>query len=173
MNEKWKDVVGYESHYIVSSMGRVASVKKGRLYMMNPYKSKGGYMIVSLLIDSRRKCMKVHRLVAMSFIPNPECKDTVNHIDEVKSNNSLQNLEWMTMVENMNHGTRNKRISEKNKNNKKTSKKLLQIDDEGNVVKVWPSIKEASRAGFERRNISLVYRGKRKSHKGFAWELTK
>lgn len=99
MDEVWKDIEGFEGLYQVSSLGRVR--RAGRI--KKPHTDHGGYLTVWLCKNSSQKCMKVHRLVAQAFIPNPECKRTVNHFDGNKKNNRVENLEWATHSENIIH----------------------------------------------------------------------
>lgn len=109
MKEIWKDIDGCEGLYQVSNLGRVKRVTTGRV--LKGSKITGGYLGVSLYKNSVMSTKKIHRLVAEAFIPNPESKSQVNHIDENKTNNKVSNLEWMTAKENSNHGTRNERLS--------------------------------------------------------------
>ena len=110
MEEIWKDVIGYENKYEVSNLGRVRSCPRntsglGRAdyLIMKQSKDKGGYMTIGLMMNGKKSRSRVHRLVASSFIPNPEGKEFVNHIDGVKDNNILSNLEWSTPSENTRH----------------------------------------------------------------------
>ena len=107
MNEIWKDIEEYEGLYQVSNLGRVKRVTTGRI--LKGCKHSGGYLHICLYKNGSQFTKIIHRLVAQAFIPNPESKPQVNHIDEDKTNNMVSNLEWSTSNENNNHGTRNKR----------------------------------------------------------------
>lgn len=95
---KWAPVVGYESRYQVSDMGQVRSTS-GRL--LKQFKNDQGYALVR--VSGPRKVLRVHRVVADAFIPNPECLPFVNHIDCTRDNNEVSNLEWCTQWQNLNH----------------------------------------------------------------------
>ena len=113
VNEEWRDVSGYERLYQVSNLGRVRSLDRWRKNGSGEYKQKGrilnqgdtttGYKQIVLNKDKKRKTLKVHRLVAIAFIPNPENKPNVNHIDGNPHNNNVENLEWCTQAENVQH----------------------------------------------------------------------
>lgn len=98
----WKKIEGYDDRYYVSSDGRVI----GANGLLKPVKGKDGYMRVNVAIDGKFRLCLVHRLVAENFIPNPENKAEVNHIDGDKSNNDISNLEWVTREENIQHAHR-------------------------------------------------------------------
>ena len=112
-NEIWKDIEGYEGLYQVSTCGNVKSLPKVRRNgtgtyiqkekLLKPSNTSTGYKKVELCKDGKRKSFKVHRLVAQAFIPNPENKREVNHIDGNKHNNNVNNLEWVTSSENKLH----------------------------------------------------------------------
>ena len=104
--EKWKQVpiADYKDLYKVSDKGRVYSVRNKRCLV--PKTSKAGYYRVSLSCHGKTKLTSIHRLVALAFIPNPENKPTVNHINEIKMDNRVENLEWATNKEQNIHGTR-------------------------------------------------------------------
>ena len=174
-NEEWRDVVGYEGRYQVSSMGRVKSLARVVIRnngqklpikerVLKPMTDRYGYLIVCLCAGGKQKMFKVHRLVCQAFHKNPENKLCVNHIDENKTNNAASNLEWSTYEENNNHGTHNERVA------KARSKPVGQYTRYGDLVKVWPSTQEAERqAGFNHGNISEVANGNRKTAHGFIW----
>ena len=116
--EKWKKIDGFEN-YSVSSEGRVRNDKTGRV-LKN--KLVRGYQ--SVMLYPGRKMMIVHRLVALAFIPNPSNLPQVNHINEIKTDNRVENLEWCTAKHNINHGTRNKRAID-NRTGKSSQKRCV------------------------------------------------
>ena len=177
MEEQWKtaiyDGIVYEGLYKVSNLGRILSLDylhTGKPELMTPVNVKG-YLRVELCKNGERKKCSVHRLVAETFLPNPENKPEVNHIDEDKTNNRVDNLEWKWHKDNCNHGTRNERIGKANKvvqtNNSKKSKKVLQLSLSGELIREWPSVSECGRNGFDKGAVSRCCRGEQKTHKGF------
>ena len=122
MREVWRNIKGYEDLYQVSNLGRVKSLSRkifnGKNYyiskekILKPAKDKDGYVQVLLYKNNRHKTYKVHRLVAMAFLPNPNNLPQINHKDENKQNNYTSNLEWCTPKYNQNYGNRNKKSSE-------------------------------------------------------------
>ena len=120
MKEIWKDIKGYEQLYQISNFGRVRSLNKtlkNRFsffkrngIILNPLKLTKGYLGVRLYHQSKGETKRIHRLVAEAFIPNPDNLPCVNHKDENKENNCVDNLEWCSIEYNNNYGTRNERI---------------------------------------------------------------
>jgi len=102
----WKDIKGFDN-YEVSTDGQVRNKKTGKV--LKPRVNRGGYLSVVLYSNGKAISKYIHRLVAIAFIPNPENKPEVNHIDEDKTNNQVENLNWMTGKENINYGTRTER----------------------------------------------------------------
>ena len=105
MPEVWKDVVGWEESHTVSSLGRVMNKRRGTIIKQS-YDTRG-YPKLNLKANCKCKTVLVHRLVAEAFLPNPENKKTVNHIDCERTNNSVSNLEWATYKENIVHAWEN------------------------------------------------------------------
>lgn len=181
--EVFKDCVGYEKYIKVSNYGRVLTneivyensdnlcVKQHRILKQRI--NKGGYATVTIHVDGKTKCLLVHRLVALSFIRNEKGLPCVNHKDENKLNNSVENLEWCDREYNNNYGTRNKRISQSNKGVytermkkhleriKEESKiPIIQLDKEGNYIRCFSSISEAQNVLHNKGIASALSRGK-------------
>ena len=170
--EIWKPVKGYEGLYEVSSEGNVRSLdhvstftkdgkqgtalRKGRL--LKPVKRQHGYLGVMLYGKGGHKTrgfktFAVHRLVAEAFIPNPNDLPEVNHIDEDKTNNRVENLAWISHIDNTNFGTTQRRRSEKIRNNKK-SRPVSQFAKDGKCVCTYPSLGEVKRqTGYSGGNV--------------------
>ena len=184
MEEIWKDIKGYENMYQISNIGQVKSlehnvqqknrwgqtisrIQKSRL--MKIHINKNGYFRVVLHKNGIEKNYSVHRLVYEAFVGEIPDGMQVNHINEIKTDNRVVNLNLMTPKENSNWGTRNERVSEKQTNGK-NSKPVLKIDPISNeIVAEFPSAKEAERqTGFN--HINLWCRGERKSADGFIWK---
>ena len=158
--EYWKPVVGYEGLYMVSNWGRVKSIKFGKERILKPVTNSSGYLLVGLYKNNIEKKYSVHRLVAEAFIPNPYNLPQVNHRDENKLNNNVDNLEWCTNEYNINYGTRTERYS----------KPVLQYTLDGEFVGEWPSARECGRNGFNQGSVSACCRGELKTHKGYIWK---
>lgn len=108
MEEIWKDIIGYEGLYKISSFGRIKSKHTNNKWgsgwkLLNGYRDNLGYLYTALFKEGNRHIFKIHRLVALHFIPNSENKPQVNHIDADKTNNRIENLKWCSALENMRH----------------------------------------------------------------------
>ena len=159
-NEVWKDVVGFEGFYKVSNKGNVRSVEwigaRGRECggrTLKPAYDKDGYLKVGLCKNGMRYYKRLHRLVAETFIPNPNNFPQVNHLDEDKVNNNVENLEWCTSKYNNNHGTRIERSA------RTKSKKIIAVNVETGEVLTFNSGVEAMRKGYSCGNVSASCRG--------------
>ena len=165
----WKDIKGYENLYQVSSEGRVKSLGNGKSNaskerVLKPYKTKGGYLVVSLSKDGKQKLYYIHRLVATAFITNPNNLSEVNHKNEDKTDNRIENLEWCTSQYNNNFGTHNERMA------KSKSIPILQFTKNGEFIRKWDSAIQAERElGFCNSGINKNLKGKLKSAYGYIW----
>lgn len=175
MEEIWKDIEGYEGYYQVSNLARVKSLsriintKNGKIFhvkemIIKPILQCTGYYSFNLCKSKKRETCNLHRLVAIAFIPNPLNLSQVNHRDEIKTNNSIENLEWCDRSYNRNYGTCQERITNKQR------KTLLQMNLNGEQIKEWYSLNSAGRSGFSASKISNCCNGLRKTHKGFIWK---
>lgn len=151
-----KDIKGYEGEYAITSCGKVWSYKRKKF--LKPEKCRNGYYLVALYNNNHRQRFLIHRLVAEAYIPNPENKPQVNHKDEDKSNNNVNNLEWMTAKENMNYGTVQKRRIEK----AKIPIYCVELD------RIFDSAKSASiELGLTASNITAVCKNKQNTTGGY------
>ena len=155
MNEEWRDIEGYEECYQISNLGRVKSLKFNKDRILKPRKDKYGYLQVGLCKDGKVKRYLVHRLVANAFIPNSNNLEDINHINEIKTDNRLSNLEWMTHRDNIRYSK---------------TKSVNQYTKDGRFVKTWDCIIEVqNQLGFGQGNICSCCQGKLKSSYGFKW----
>ena len=165
MNELWKNIEE-ATNYEVSNLGRIRNTKTGQI--LNPGIAGNGYKQVSLRMKASNKFEKryVHRLVAIYWIPNPEGKREVNHINLDRTNNNVENLEWITSSDNQRH-------KYENGDYKTSNRKVAQMDKDGNVIQIFSSIASAAEAmGIKRSGIDLVCRGVpyRKTAAGYKWK---
>lgn len=155
--EIWKDIEGYEDLYEVSDEGRIRNKNTGRI--LKPNKTHKGYLQVKLCKDGGKVGYSIHRLVAKAFIPNPDNYPQVNHIDEDKTNNNVNNLEWCTNQYNVVHSIH------------KLSKKVGQYFPNGKLFAIYNSSMEAERqTGISSGNICQCCLGNLKSAGGFIWK---
>lgn len=162
--EQWRDIEGFEG-YQVSNYGRIKSLKRGNGKILKPTHDNQGYLHVIL---SKNGCIKnnlIHRLVAQAFLENPNHLPQVNHKDEDKTNNHVENLEWCDSKYNSNYGTCQERA------HNKQSKRIDQIDMvTGEVIRKWASTMECGRNGYTQGSVVNCCNGLRKTHKGYIWK---
>lgn len=186
MEEIWKEVKDFEGLYEVSNFGNVKSLDrignngrhlKGKI--LKQHKNAYGYWVVKLYNNGSCSYF-VHRLVAIAFIPNPENKPQVNHIDEDKDNNKAENLNWMTSKENNDWGTRKERATTSSINNpkrdylnlgKKFSKSIYYIDKDGNKISFYGINQAARELGLTVAGISANLHNHTKTYKGFVFKF--
>lgn len=161
----WKSVVGFEEHYLVSDSGQIWSLRRHKA--LKPKIDRYGYEVVGLSANGKLHHRTIHRLVARAFIPNPNNLPTVNHINEDKTDNRVSNLEWASIADNDNHGTRNERMA-----NTKCRLPVEQIFPDGTMVR-YKGVKDAYRkTGVNRCSIALCCKNIRKTAGGYKWRYT-
>lgn len=170
VNEIWKPVVGFEEYYMVSSLGRVKTIErvmvdsKGHTKRVQekikvPSIWKNGYLRMNLYFNGSSKFMYVHRMVAMAFLGDFSETLEVNHKDENKANNSVDNLEWVTRKANIIYGSRLHKIR----------KPVVKLSLEGKMLEGFRGAYETAAQGFDTGHVAKVCKGTSKVHKGFKW----
>ena len=193
--EIWKTAVYdgeiYEGLYKVSNLGRILSLNyknTGKAELLEPSDNGQGYLQVGLRKNKKTKKCFVHRLIAETFLPNPENKPCINHKIQGKKGKKINmvffnedgtidkertTIEWVTYKENNDYGTRTERAAKTNKIvqiNGKLSKPVLQLSLSGELIKEWPSTMECERNGFYSSAVAACCRGELPHYKGFKWE---
>jgi uncharacterized FAD-dependent dehydrogenase len=173
VKEMWKDIKDFEGLYQVSSLGNIKNIKTNRVF--NGYIQNTGYPTVTL----KNKKYSIHRLVALAFIDNPLQKPQVNHIDSDRTNNKVENLEWCTHSENMQHafkvGAMDNAIKKLIKN-KIRAKKVAQYDLSDNLIAIHKGsvdiTNKLKKEGIKisHRNVRKVCQGERHKAGGFVWK---
>ena len=178
MNETWIPVVDYEGLYEVSNLGNVRSldrkiISKSGAVMIFYGKQirkrilRGGYVSVELNKNSHGKTFNIHRLVASAFIPNPENKPQVNHINSIRTDNRVENLEWCTNSENQKYAFK---FGFQNSNHR--IRPVYQMDDQGKIIALFESATMAAKhLGGNQAKISACALGKRKHTVGYRWQF--
>ena len=138
--ETFLSVPGYEGLYEVSNLGNVKSLRSGKL--MKKSKNNVGYEMLTLTKDKTQKTYLIHRLVALTFIPNPENLEEINHKDEVKTNNCVENLEWCSRDYNLNYGTYRERMSALKTGKPNPRKNKIQVEEYDPLKKIREQIRK-------------------------------
>lgn len=178
--EIWRDIEGYEGLYMVSNMGKVKSLNYGNTGQeknLKLIKDKDCYLQVHLCKNRKLNTFKVHRLVAAAFIPNPENKPCIDHVNTIRDDNRAINLRWCTAKENNNNPISRKRHINKSpvvgkigKDNY-NSKKVYQYSLDDKLIRKWYSMMDVQRElGFSYSAISQCCSGKLKTAYGFVWK---
>lgn len=174
--EIWKDVVGYEGFYQVSNLGNVKSIErivwnkanksysKLRGVLLKKDNMNNHYFQVRLSKDGKSKHKLVHRLVAITFLNKKEGLNLINHKDENKLNNRVENLEWCNHSYNINYGERNNKVAKSN------SISVIRICNNGDIIK-YKSALDAEKYGFSKFGISQCCNNRIKKHRGYSWEF--
>lgn len=160
MKEIWKDIKNYEGLYQISNLGKIKSFSRGensnKEKILKLKYDKYGYMCIDLWKNKSVKTFKVHRLVAQAFIPNPHNYPVVNHKNKMRDDNIVDNLEWCTIKYNCQYSK---------------AKAVLQCDLNGNVIKRWDCIREASRKlKICNGDICKCCKKKKNTCGGFLWK---
>lgn len=202
-NEIWLPVVGYEGLYAVSNMGRVKSLGNNKLrkekILSQILNNNNGYLQLTLYKEGKMQTFLVHRLVATAFLENPNGYRCVNHKNEIKTDNRVENLEWCDDKYNLNYKnaqakrvastdykafqarrvahTDYKAIVEKRKIDykaiaEKLSRQVYQYSLDGTLVSIWESTKECKKNGYNQGAVSQCCRGKLKHYKNYIWSYT-
>lgn len=167
-DEVWREIKEYEGLYWISNKGKVKNKKNVILKLR---KDKSGYLIAYLYKKRKMKCKKVHRLVAQAFIENVENKPQVNHINGLKIDNNVENLEWVTASENVIHAFNTGLHKVKHGSEHNNARKIIQYSLDNQFIKQWGSIVEAAK--YYNTTIENIYsclNKKSKTARGFKWE---
>lgn len=165
MEEIWKDIEDFNGKYQISNTNKVKSNHFGRSIILKPSLNTGGYNSVCLRLNNKIKTRSLHRLTMEAFVPNPDNKPCINHIDGNKLNNSLENLEWCTYSENLKHAyDNNLKLPIESKGEKSSQHKLKEED----VLKIRASILSSKELGLlynvNRTNIIAIRKRKSWTH---------
>ena len=179
--EIWNNIEGFEGKYMVSSFGRVKSLNFGKETILKPRTDKDGYKLINLYKDKKSHTFKIHRLVAQAFIPNPDNKPHIDHINTNRTDNKVDNLRWCTPSENnLNPITYEKRIGENCYmfgiigSKHRASKPVCKFTKKGIFIKEYDNAQEFAREHnlYSGSNVSSCCKGKLKTAYGYIWKYT-
>lgn len=186
MKEEWRRIPGWDL-YEISNLGRLKGTDRviknnqgsfvRRECLLKPIQDKHGYLTHKLIQDGKRKDMKLHRAVAMAFIPNPENKPCVNHIDNNPANNRVDNLEWCTMQENTDWMIKQGRfkrttqwLERLHKSQRPTYKPVIGVNVQTGEKIYFERLNAVKEAGFCPSNVCKCCKGLLTDHKGYRWK---
>lgn len=184
--EIWKDIKGYENIYQVSNLGRIKSldrkvkagikhneykIAKGKILKLN--QKRNGYLTVDLCKENKVKTISVHRLVALTFIPNKENKEQINHINAKKYDNRVENLEWCTYEENKQHAKENKLYYNPKRKQVRCKQTNIVYESSYNAGEWLNSyrFKNSKNTAVIANKIRMCCNGKQKIAYGYTWEF--
>ncbi len=174
MEEIWKNIEGYGGTFQVSNLGRVKTfnyMNSGTERVLKPKKHNKGYLQIQLIKGRKNKTFTIHRLVAEAFIPNPDKLPYVNHKDENKQNNNVNNLEWCSSSYNALYSMN---LHPDRKRKPTYYQKINQLDLNGNVVRTWENARSIFiQTGMSDWSIAECCRGKRHTAYGYKWQYAK
>ncbi len=159
--------IQHNKSYYVTKDGRVFSKYGLKTKELSQF-CKDGYKKLGIRIEKKKKNFFVHRMVALTYLNNPDNLPEVNHINGVREDNRVKNLEWCTKAENRAHAIKSGLYPKE-----KMPKKIKQLSREGEIIKIWPSAYNAGKNGFNEKRIGDCLKGRRGSHKKFRWEYVK
>ena len=169
--ERWKSIPGFDDRFLASDKGNIMSVNYhnyGRQRLLKKSLNRCGYEVVCLFYKGKAHVCLVHRLVAMAFLDNPQGLPVINHLNEIKTDNRIENLCWSSIRDNVNYGTRNARTAAT------IGISVGQYSRDGQLIATYVSILDAGRnTGVDHSSINKCVNGKRKSAGGFVWKSTK
>ena len=169
MKEEWRDIKGYENLYQISNYGRVKSFYNNKEQVLKNWINPNGYLLVTLCKNKKKKKISIHRLVAETFLDNPCGYPQINHKDEDKTNNYIENLEWCDAKYNNNYGTKIERQLKLQVNHPKKSKEVICLE----TGVIYPSSMEAERQlNIRHSQIIKCCLNKSKTAGGFTWKYT-
>lgn len=193
MTEEWKDIEGFEGRYQISNLGNVKSLRYGgrdEIKNLVPKVNNKGYEWVELVINGKKSCRQIHRLVAEAFIPNPNKEPIINHKDENPRNNRVDNLEWCDYKYNSHYylerhkkeflaKVQKPRGWGKGRKHKKWIMEpykrrslVAQADKDGFVVRIWDNVSQIARENnLSQWSITQCCEGKRKTAYGYTWHF--